>query len=354
MKGSVLTVAISGLASGKAQQCGSGIASALRRVLGKRIRIVALARGEDLGTSSTEAGFDGIYDATAAGPGDYLARLQEVDAQCGLDVIIPCHESEIAALLEVKDQLRTLRITALLPSSTAWNRSVHQLRQSARELGVRVVDSVAVRQVDQLRETAQALGFPLLIKASTGDAELVHNLDAALAGFARLRNGREVEIKVQRRVTGEEYNVAAVRDASSGSCWSVTLRKTLTTRLGGVWAGVTDADREVRSFVERITAALNWHGGCELDLVRDKRGFWLREFAPSLPAWNELSVTAGVNLPLALFYLALGKRLKASPSACAGLYYVHQVSELIGEMSKPAEPLPRVWPRETKATFAYA
>lgn len=354
MKGGVLTVAISGLAPGKAEQCGNGMASSLRRVLGKRIRIVALVRGDGFGSSNTEAGFNGVYDVTAAGPHDYLARLQEVDAQCGLDILIPCHESEIAVLLEIKDQLRAARIAALLPSATAWNRSVHQLRQSARELGVRVVDSVSVRQVDQLRETAQALGFPLLIKAGTGDAELVHNLDSALAGFARLRNGREVEIKVQRRVTGEEYNVAAVRDASGGLCSSVTLRKTLTTRLGGVWAGVTDADPEVRSFVERITAALNWHGGCELDLVRDKRGFWLREFAPSLPAWNELSVTAGVNLPLALFYLALGKRLKASPSACAGLYCVHQVSDLIGEMSKPTEPLPRVWAREPKAVVAYA
>lgn len=352
MKGSALTVAISGLARGKAQQAGVGMASALRRVLGKRIRIVALTLGE--GPSSVDLGFDAVHDITFAGPSDYLARLHEIDAQCGLDVIIPCQASEIATLLELREQLRAARIAALLPSTTAWNRSVHQLRQSARELGVRVVDSVAVRQIDQLREAALALGFPLLIKAGTGDAELVHNLDAALAGFARLRDGRELEVRVQRRVAGEEYNVAAVRDASSGLCASVTLRKTLTTRFGGVWAGVTDADPEVRGFVERITAALNWHGGCELDLVRDKRGFWLRDFSPALPAWNELSVTAGVNLPLALFYLALGKRLKCSPAPCSGLYYAHQVSDLIEELNKPLEVLPRTRGREPTAAVAYA
>ncbi len=334
MKGELLTVAIAGVEADEISRAGIGIARGLRRVFGNRMRIIGLSRAP----WRTPTGADGEFDVGWGighpdDPNGQLAHLLEVDARFGVDVVLPSQAAEAVALVTHREMLRQARIAVAAPSTHAWERVVNVGQRSSRELGMRPLETVTVADATTGRAAVRALGLPLLMKTK-GHAEVVHSPEAAAAACERLLRSAS-EVILQKHPTGEEYDVAVVRDGATGHFASVTLRKTLVTRFGQVWSGVTATERSVHDVVERTTSAFDWHGACELEVVRDQRGvFWLREFAPSLPSWHELGVAAGVNLALALFYIAVGRRLRMSPSGWAGIYYAHRPLELIDELGR--------------------
>lgn len=334
VKGELLTVAVSGVDPEETSQSAVGIARGLRRVFGNRMRIIGLSRSPWRTPAGAEHEFDlgwGIGDD--AEPGAQLGHILDVDARFGIDVMIPSQTIEAQALLGQREVLRASRIAAVVPRLVAWTRAVNPGQRSVREIGMRSLEAIVVTDEASATTAVKTLGLPVVVK-STRHTEVVPTLEAALATSERLRRAGE-PIALQKYLGGDEYNVAVVRDGVSGHCASVTLRKTLVTRFGQVWAGVTAADRDVCELAERATAALDWHGPCELDIVKDKRGgFWLREFVPRLPVWHEMGVPAGVNLSLAVFYLSVGRRLRSSPVGCAGIYYAHRATDLIGEMNR--------------------
>lgn len=334
MKGERLTVAISGIEPDEVSQAGIGIARGLRRVFGNRLCVLGLSRVAWRTPPSAERDFDvgwGIGDERE--PSAHLERLLEVDARFGVDVLLPSQTLDVAALIPQREALREARIAAVLPSLPAWDRAGRPGQRSSRETGMRPLEWTLVHDVEGASAAVKALGLPLVVRG-TQHTEVVHTLEMLLAACERLRRTGH-PVALQKYLGGEEFNIAVVRDGVSGHCVSVALRKTLVTRFGQVWAGVTAADKDVRELVERATAAFDWHGPCELDIVKDKRGgFWLRDFAPRLPAWHEVGVAAGVNLSLALFYVAIGRRLRASPVGCSGIYYAHRATDLLGEMSR--------------------
>jgi carbamoyl-phosphate synthase large subunit len=336
VKGELLTVAISGIEPDEGSQAGIGIARGLRRVFGNRMRVVGLSRGAWRTPPGAERDFDlgwGIGDELdGQAP---LSQLIAVDVRFGIDVLIPSRAAEAAALLSQRDVLREARIAACVPSLAAWERAINPGQRSFRETGMRPLESILVPDETSTRAAVKALGLPLIVK-SMRHTEVVHTLDAVLTSSERLRKPGDA-VALQKYLRGEEYNVAVVRDGTSGHCVSVALRKTLVTRFGQVWAGVTAADTDVRESVERATAAFDWHGPCELNIVKDRRGgFWLRDFAPCLPEWHEMGVAAGVNLSLASFYVAVGRRLRASSVGGSGIYHAHRATDLIGEMNHAA------------------
>jgi carbamoyl-phosphate synthase large subunit len=336
VKGELLTVAVSGIEPDDASQAGIGIARGLRRVFGNRVRVVGLSREAWRIPPGAERDFDlGLGLGEELEAGDSMSQVMSADVRFGVDVLIPSRTAEAAGLLSQRDALRQARIAASVPSQAAWERAVNPGQRSFRETGMRPLESVVVPDETSTRAAAKALGLPLVVK-STRHTEVVHTLEAVLASSERLRKPGN-PVALQKYLSGEEYNVAVVRDGTSGHCVSVALRKTLVTRFGQIWAGVTAAETDVRELVERATAAFDWHGPCELDIVKDRRGgFWLRDFAPCLPAWHEMGVAAGVNLSLAVFYVAVGRRLRASSVGGSGIYYAHRATDLIGEMSRSA------------------
>lgn len=341
MKRTQLTVAISGIHLGENCQPGPGIARALRVVHGNKIRIIGLAYDVWDSSLHSEHEFDDgfLMPYPSVGAQAYMRRIEEIDEICGIDVLIPCLDVEIPVLQCLTDELRSLGIATVLPSRAALNRRAKvNLPQLAKELGVRAPETIPVADTLEVAQAVRHLGLPVVVKGPHYDAEVVHSLDAAISTFNRLLATWGGPVLLQKFVLGEEYNVAAVRDSISGNCASVTMRKTLVTRLGKAWAGVTVDDPEIRTFAEKVTSGLNWHGGCEVELLKDNKSgrLFLIEFNPRLPAWNYLSVAAGVNLPLSLFYLALGKRMRSVGQARSGIYYVRHATELVGEIANIA------------------
>jgi carbamoyl-phosphate synthase large subunit len=313
----------------------------LRQALGESVRLIGL--GYDVWDSGLHA--EGVCDSAylmpypSAGPAEYQARLGEIDAECGLDVFVPCLDLELPVLQASEAWLAERRIACVLPKRGALGRRAKSaLPELGRAAGVRTPESTILGDASALPSVLLEFGSPLVIKGPHYDAEVVHGLDAAVSAFHRISHAWGGPILAQRFVRGEEYNVAAVRDGVSGRSSLVTMRKTVITRLGKAWAGVTIEDDAIESFSERVLDALEWHGAAEIELLKDERGeLFLIEVNPRFPAWIHLSTAAGVNLPLTLVRTALGEPPEPKRTARPGVFYVRHAAETIGDMSSLAE-----------------
>jgi carbamoyl-phosphate synthase large subunit len=341
VKGKALCVAVSGIHLGENSQPGPGVIRSLKAAFGDEVRIVGLAY--DIWDSSlhTAGELDEAFlmPYPSVGPEEYLARLAEIDSICGIDVLIPCLDVELPVLQCLKPELQALNIRCVLPTRSALlRRSKQQLPQLAREVGVSAPETLTISDASELYQVVQKLGLPCVVKGPHYDAEIVHSVDAAINSFNRIVAAWGGPILAQRFVRGEEYNVAAVRESASGVIGMVTMRKTVLTRQGKGWAGVTVDDPKIREFAKAVIAGLDWNGGCEVELLKDLNGgLHLVEVNPRFPAWIYLSTASGVNLPKGLVQIALGQPLDSFKNAEAGVFYVRHAAEVIGNVADLAQ-----------------
>jgi carbamoyl-phosphate synthase large subunit len=337
VKGSVLCVAVSGIHLGENSQPGPGVIRSLRDAYGDAIRIVGL--GYDIWDSSLHKAGEldeaFLMPYPSVGPEEYAARLAEVDAICGVDVLIPCLDVELPVLQCLGAELQALNIRCVLPTRSALlRRSKQQLPQLAQEVGVSAPETIVVSHATDLSHVVRQLGLPCVIKGPHYDAEIVYSQDAAVNSFNRIVEAWGGPILAQRFVRGEEYNVAAVREAATGRSGLVAMRKTVITRQGKGWAGVTVDDPRIREFALAVIGGLDWNGGCEVELLKDSSGgLHLVEVNPRFPAWIYLSCASGVNLAKGLVQIALGQPLDEFSTAQPGIFYVRHAAEVIGNVA---------------------
>jgi carbamoyl-phosphate synthase large subunit len=341
MKGRRLCIAVSGIHLGENAQPGPGVVRSLRESLGNSVKLVGLAY--DVWDSSLHTQDGNLDDAflmpyPSVPPEEYFARLAEIDRECGIDVLIPCLDLELPVLQALKAELAKARIDCVLPERSAlMRRSKQQLPELARAIDIRTPETQVLNDPSQLPQVAEDFGLPFVLKGPHYDAEIVHSVDAAIAAYHRINATWGGPLLVQRFVRGEEFNVAAVRDATSGVIASVTMRKTVITRLGKAWAGITVDDAKLTAFAERVISGLDWHGPCEVELLKDEKGTpYLIEVNPRFPAWIYLSAAADMNLPLLLAQVAIGRSLKPVGVAKAGVCYVRHAAELVSDVNSIA------------------
>jgi carbamoyl-phosphate synthase large subunit len=178
------------------------------------------------------------------------------------------------------------------------------------------------------------LGFPYVLKGPCCDAEIVHGPDQASTHFQKLVARWGLPLLAQRFVEGDEFDVVCLGDGQGSMVGAVAMRKTLLTRMGKAWGAVTIDDPQLLAAAERIVAALHWRGGCEVELLRDRKGrIHLIEVNPRFPAWVYLATAAGVNLPLGLLQLALDGTTEHLEKGSAGVFYVRHATETTGTLA---------------------
>lgn len=337
MKRDKLCVAVSGLNLGENSQPGPGVIRSLRDALGDDLRVVGLAY--DALDSSLYAK-DLLDEAflvpyPSSDPEAYLERLLQIDALCGVDVLIPCLDAELPVLQHLQEALARSGIRCVLPSRESMaRRSKPELPRLATALGLCTPETRPVVDEAGLLLAAAELGFPLVVKGPFCEADVVHGREQALSAFFRLSQSWGLPVLVQRFVTGEEHNVAALGDGRGGAYGAVGMCKTVVTRLGKAWGAVTVRNPEVLDVAERVVRGLRWHGGCEVELLRERTGkIHLIEVNPRFPAWIYLTTAAGENLPYGLLRLALGKEPPSYAPYQTGVFYVRHASEAIFSMS---------------------
>ena len=265
----------------------------------------------------------------SAGPAAYLKRLQEIHAAVPIHALIPCLDLELPVAGEISGALDALGIHTFLPRrADLQKRAKDHLPELARRVGIATPDTHCVLDEVSLASMGDRLGFPYVLKGPQCDAEVVRGPGEASAQFRKLALHWGLPLLAQRFIEGEEYDVVCLGDGQGNMPGAVAMRKTIVSRLGKAWGAVTVDDPDLFDAASRVVSSLNWRGGCEVELLRERRGkIYLIEVNPRFPAWVYLASAAGVNLPFGLLQLALHRQAPVFPKANAGIFYVRYSTE---------------------------
>ncbi|GAB4138604.1 MAG: ATP-grasp domain-containing protein [Planctomycetota bacterium] len=331
-------VAVTGMHLGENCQPGPGVASSLRRALGDAVFVVGL------GYDAMDSGLHdrGLVDDAfllpypSSGPDAFVERLLAIHGEAPFDVLIPCLDAELPVLSRAAKDLEREGVALIVPGEERLSRcSKSRLPELARSCSIETPVTRPVVDLGGLAMAGRELGYPLLVKGPYYEAEVADGEAAAAAAFARLSARWGLPIIAQQFVEGEEFDVAALGDGQGNTLGAVAMRKTMITRLGKAWGGVTVEDEELTAAASRLIAELEWPGGCEVEMLRSRRDgrVHLIELNPRFPAWIQLSAVAGVNLPEGLLRLALGEPVSEFPPPRPGVWYVRHATERFGDLS---------------------
>ncbi|MBI4989538.1 MAG: ATP-grasp domain-containing protein [Rhodocyclales bacterium] len=335
----VLTVAITGM-NAVPDNPGAGLAVArcLREACGERLRIVGLGYDAlDPGLHRREF-CDSAHLLSYPGNGaDALfARLSEIHAVERIDVLLPCLDAELPLMASLAPRLAGIGIRSYLPSAEQLaRRAKDRLPDLARGAGVACPETLPITHADFFRDCdKKGWSFPLMVKGVFYDARVAAGRDEADIAFRAIAAEWGLPVLVQRRIAGEECNLAGVGDGTGALLGEVMMKKRATTSRGKAWAGISIHDDALADTARRLVAALKWKGPIEIEVMRDSQGVYqLIEINPRFPAWIYLSQGVGRNLPALLLALAMGEKPPPLAPPRPGLLFIRYAQETIVPLS---------------------
>jgi carbamoyl-phosphate synthase large subunit len=328
-----LTVAVTGLNATDSPGPGVAVIRALRESVDFDLRIIGL---------SYETLEPGIYlhelvDKTyqlpypSAGTEALLERLQYIQEQEQLAVLIPNFDAELYNFIKLGPALRALGIRTFLPTQAQLEaRDKLHLAAFGAAHNFRVPATRTLYHASELADAAATLGWPLVLKGRFYDAAVAPTLAQAEQAFQRLSGQWGVPLIAQQFIAGQEINVAGLGDGQGQALSVVPMRKLTITDKGKAWAGITLDDDALLALARRFTAATEWRGGFELEVMRSSAGeLFILEINPRFPAWIYLTVAAGQNQPAALLRLALDLPVAPFEGYTVGKMFVRYAWDLI-------------------------
>ncbi|MGI4741880.1 MAG: ATP-grasp domain-containing protein [Janthinobacterium lividum] len=330
-----LTVGLTGLNATDSPGAGVAVARALLESADYDVRLIGL---------SYEALEPGIYlrdlfqktyqlPYPAAGSAALLERLEYIQAQEKLDVIIPNFDAELPLFNRLAPRLRALGIRIFVPTLPQLEaRDKLNLSVFGAAHGLAVPATQALPHSGSLAAAAATLGWPLVLKGRWYEAQIVSTLAQAETAFLALQARWGLPLLAQRFVAGQELNVAGLADGRGHCLSAVAMRKLTITDKGKAWAGITIADESLTQLAHRFAEASQWRGGFELELLRTAAGeVFILEINPRFPAWIYLAAAAGHNQPAALLHLALGEEVGPLGDYAVGKMFVRCAWDLVAD-----------------------
>ena len=335
----VLTVAITGM-NAVPDNPGAGLAVArcLREAYGERIRIVGLGYDAlDPGLHRREyCDSAHLISYPGSGADSLLARLSEIHDAERIDVLLPCLDAELPLMIALAPRLAEIGIRSYLPGAEQLaRRAKDRLPELAHGAGVACPETLSIAQAEFFRDCERkGWPFPLVVKGVFYDARVVANREEAEVAFRTIAAEWGLPVLVQKRIAGEECNLAGVGDGTGALLGEVMMKKRAITSRGKAWAGISIHDEELAETAHRLVAALKWKGPIEIEVMRDGQGaYQLIEINPRFPAWIYLSQGVGRNLPALLLALTLGEKLPPLPPPRPGMLFIRYAQETIVPLS---------------------
>jgi len=333
--GATVTVAVTGM-NALPDNPGPGLAVArcLREAYGDRVRIVGL---------SYDALDPGLYlheycDAAHLlsyprnGAAAMLARLTEIHATEQIDVLIPCLDSELPAMVDLAPTLLEMGIRTFLPDAEQLERRAKDRLPELAEIAGVLCPQIRRLTSPGFFETCEQDGwdYPMVVKGVFYDAKVVHNPDEAATAFHMISSQWGLPVIAQRYIAGEECNLTAVGDGKGNLLGEVMMKKRAITAKGKAWVGTAIHDDVLAATARQLVAAINWKGPLEVEVMRDAKGdYHLIEINPRFPAWVYLSHGVGRNLPALLLELALGHEAPELSPPQPGVMFIRYAQETI-------------------------
>ena len=267
-----------------------------------------------------------------SGPQVLLERIKNIHSKQKLDVIIPTLDSELENYISIQSELSQMGIRMTLPGKKELHtRDKTFLNETFKQSEVLLPETIAINDITALRQVADEIGYPVLIKGIFYEAYLARTYEEAVGFFYMLASKWGMPIIIQKFISGEECNVCVL--ANQGTLTgAVVMKKLFLTDKGKAWAGVTINNQEALKTSEKILEQIGWNGGCELEFIVESRTnkMYLLEINPRLPAWVYLATAAGQNLPDAILRMSLGENVLPYKDYKIGMVFVrHSWDEII-------------------------
>jgi carbamoyl-phosphate synthase large subunit len=321
-----VTVAVTGLNATDNPGPGVGVLRSLRAAEDARYRLVGLAYDAlDPGAYAKDVA-DAVFmiPYPSQGIDAFLSRIEYIQAQTPIDVVIPTLDAELPSFIATKSRLQELGIRCVIPTQEQLDmRAKTRLAELGRMSGLPIPRECIISSPEDLATVHKKIPYPFFVKGPFYGATMARSLDQAIAAYHKTVATWGPPVVVQELVAGEEYNVIALGDGMGGLLGAVPMRKLALTDKGKGWAGITIKAPDLIELAAQFMKATQWASGCEIELIRDKQGNrHVIEINPRFPAWVHLATAAGINLPHLLTQVALGKRVMPRTEYKVGTLFV--------------------------------
>lgn len=261
---------------------------------------------------------DGLCDrifripVASAGVAELIQRLEEINRQEKIDVLVPFFDEELIPLMNDVQHLENMNIQTFLPSIEQFKeREKYRLPEFGKKYGIKVPPSLNLNSLGEITAMEEKFDYPVMVKGQFYDAYLAGNKEQMKQGFLKISSKWGLPIIAQEFVAGTEINVVALGDGNGNTVAAVPMLKQYITEKGKAWGGITVEDDKLMQLTHSIISQTKWRGGMELELIKTQAGeYYLIEINPRIPAWVYLAVSAGQNIPEAYVKLALGMEVE--------------------------------------------
>ncbi len=265
-------------------------------------------------------------------PAGFLAFVEGLLANGRFDVLLPTHEQGLL-FAKVQDRLKR-RVAVALPSFESY-RAAHGKASFSRLLARLELPQPPTRILKSQSEPRGATHFPAVVKTSVGTASrgihFVHNESELASVLHEIESsGSFDEVLVQDMVDGTTEKAQSV--FCHGRLVGFHAYRQVTPGVGGGEAVKQSVRRpDVRLYLERLGAALDWHGGLSVDYIMPGDGGTplLIDCNPRLVepfnAW-----VAGTDLVTLLLRVSLGEEPAPLPESRAGVVTHLAMQALLG------------------------
>ena len=265
-------------------------------------------------------------------PAGFLAFIEHLIATGRFDVLLPTHEQGFL-FAKVQDRFRG-RIAVALPSFESY-RAAHSKAGFSRLLTRLELPQPPTRILKSQSEPRGATRFPAVVKASVGTASqviwFVHSeSELASALHAIDARGGFDEVLVQDMISGTTEKAQSV--FCRGKLIGFHAFRAVAPGVSGGEAIKQSVSRPVvRDHLEKLGAALDWHGGLSVDHIMPDDGG-----APLLIDCNPRLVepfnawASGTDLVTQLLRVSLGEEPAALPEGRGGVVTHLAMQALLG------------------------
>ena len=253
-----------------------------------------------------------------AEPEAYIESLGQAMRKTGTRVLLPCFD-DVELVLRHGNLLPEETLLAL-PELPDWAVAEDKLDYVERvaAAGCPVPETWRIETRDQLRELAEQISFPVVVKARMGNGargvEIVERAEALEKAFFGIVDAYELPGHrwpiVQQGLTGKKYKLDGVFDR--GQCIGTGTYRILRCkgagRFGTSTYRITDEFPELTEYCIRALEALNWHGMFNTDWICDDKGVpRLIDINGRLSGGVAVPTLAGMDLPWLWYQVAIGQ-----------------------------------------------
>jgi carbamoyl-phosphate synthase large subunit len=219
----------------------------------------------------------------------------------GVNAIIPNMDDDVEAFAESKGVFYEYGINLLIPNPSIVRIANDKLEtyQYASSKGIPMPETV--RYSEELDWDP-----PFFLKGGSRGVFRVRSREEAFVIAQYLKQMGELPI-AQKNLDGEPYSVAGI--AYDGDVAALMIKKLRIAENGTTIFGVTVYDEDLLSITEDFVLGIGWKGPFEVEFIKDKE-YHLLEMNSRFPAWIDVGVSAGLNLPAMAAEILLGQKLK--------------------------------------------